>query len=250
MKILVIGGKGLIGTKLVNQLKKLGHEVTSASRSSGVDTVTGNGLESALKNIDVVVDVANSPSFEDKAVMEFFEKSGFNIAAAEKAANIKHHIALSVVGTDRLSESGYFRAKIAQENSIRASGIPYTIVRATQFFEFLNYLAESSTNGEKVTISSAFMQPMAANDVAELLAEIVEEKPLNNIIEIAGPERIRLSDMIQTYLHAIKDPRRVVADSHTPYSGAILEEETLVPEFTPRLGKMTFNEWFESQSKL
>src|SRR5512144_835225 len=209
IKIVVIGGSGLIGTKLVKNLRQHGHEVAAASPSSGVNTLTGEGLAEALTEAQVVVDVANSPSFEDKAVLEFFETSGRNLLAAEAAAGVGHHVALSVVGTDRLLASGYFRAKMAQENLIKASSIPYTIVRATQFFEFVGGIAQSATEGETVRLPSAMMQPIVSDDVAAVVADVALEEPLNGMVDLAGPEPIRQDDLVRQFLSATGDARTV-----------------------------------------
>lgn len=251
MKIVVIGGTGLIGSKLVNKLRKLGHEAVAASPSTGVNTLTGEGLADVLKGTNVVVDVANSPSFEDKAVLKFFETSNRNLLAAEKTAGVSHHVALSVVGTDLLLDSGYFRAKMAQENLIKASPIPYTIVRATQFFEFLDSIVQTGIVGEGQTISfsTAFIQPIAAEDVATALSQVVVEKPINGIIEIAGPERFRISELVEKYLKAINDPRRVLSDPNAGYFGSKITNDTLTPHKNPRLGSINFKSWFESQRK-
>lgn len=250
MKIVVIGGTGLIGSKLVSQLKSLEHEVIAASPSTGVNALTGVGLPEALKNADIVVDVANSPSFEDKAVLEFFETSTRNLMAAEKQAGVKHHIALSVVGTDLLQESGYFRAKMAQENLIKSSSIPYTIVRATQFFEFLNSIAKESTIGQTVHLPTAFIQPIAAEDVAEALFHVVSEDPLNGIIEIAGPQKFRFPEIIKEYFLATHDPRTINTDSHARYYNIELRDSELTPSSkNPRLGSTNFESWFKNQSK-
>ncbi|MFA6916128.1 MAG: SDR family oxidoreductase [Parachlamydiales bacterium] len=249
MKIVVIGGTGLIGTKLVNKLKSLGHEVIAASRSTGINALTGEGLAEALKNTDVVVDVANSPSFEDKAVLDFFETSGRNLVAAEEAAGVRHHITLSVVGTDLLTESGYFRAKLAQEKLIKSSKIPYTIVRATQFFEFLDSIAEFSTIGQTVHLPPAFLQPIASEDVATALLQVVMEKPINGIIDIAGPERFLFSDIVGQYLKATNDPRDVIQDVNAGYFGMKITENELTPLKDSRLGSTNFKTWFESQRK-
>jgi uncharacterized protein YbjT (DUF2867 family) len=237
MKIVVIGGTGLIGSKLVNILRERGHDAIAASPASGVNTVTGEGLAAALAGTDVVVDVANSPSFADDAVLAFFQASGTNLLREEAIAGVKHHVALSVVGTDRLSESGYFRGKIAQEKLIRESGLPYTIVHSTQFFEFLGGIAQSGTDGQTVRLSPAYVQPISSDDVAIAMADVTLGKPLNGIVEIAGPDRIRLSDLVQQYLIATKDTRTVVADVHARYFGAELADTTLVPGANPRLGK-------------
>lgn len=249
MKIVVVGGTGLIGSKLTKKLKDLGHEIVAASPSMGVNTITGEGLAEALKGANVVVDVANAPSFEDKAVLDFFETSGRHLMAAEKAAGISHHIALSVVGTDRLPENGYFRAKFAQEKLITSSGIPYTIVRATQFFEFLGSIAQSSTVGDVVHLPRAFFQPIAAEDVAAALLQVSLEKPIDGIVEIAGPERAHLSEIVEKYLKAINDPRRVIGDEDGLYYGSKLSGDSLVPLKNPRLGTITFKRWRESQKK-
>ena len=233
MKIVVIGGSGLIGTKLVNNLRQQGHEVVAASPSSGVNTLTGEGLAEALAGAQVVVDVANSPSFEDKAVLEFFETSGRNLLAAEAAAGVGHHVALSVVGTDRLLESGYFRAKMAQENLIKASTIPYTIVRATQFFEFVGGIAQSGTDGQTVRLSPALMQPIASDDVAAALADVAVGAPVNGTIELAGPEPIRLDELVRRFLSATQDPREVITDVHARYFGAELNDQSPHPRRQP-----------------
>lgn len=247
MKIVVIGGSGLIGSKLVDRLRQRGHEVVAASPASGVNTITGEGLADALKDTQVVVDVANSPSFDDQAVLEFFETSGRNLFAAEEAAGVRHHVALSVVGTDRLVESGYFRGKIAQEKRIKASKIPYTIVHSTQFFEFLNGIAQSGTVGQAVYLSPAFVQPIASDDVADAMADFTVGPPLNDTVEIAGPERFRLSELVQHYLTAMNDPRTVTPNVHARYFGAELTDMMLIPGDNPRLGTITFETWFEHQ---
>src|SRR5262245_9622607 len=243
MKIVVIGGTGLIGSKLVSILRQRGHEVLAAAPNTGVNTITGEGLPGALAGADVVVDVANSPSFEDKAVLEFFETSGRNLLAAETAAGVKHHVALSVVGTDRLSESGYFRGKIAQEKLIQGSAIPYSIVHATQFFEFLKGLADISMDGNKVRLPHVLFQPMAADDVAEGVGRVAVGAPVNGIVEIGGPEQFRLDDLVRRRLAALKDPREVIADPKALYSGAKISERTLVPGNDAQLGKTTFETW-------
>ena len=244
MKILVIGGTGLIGSKLVKLLTERGHEAIAASPATGVNTITGEGLDAALAGVDVVVDVANSPSFEDKAVLEFFQTSGRNLLAAEKRAGVRHHVALSVVGTRRLAESGYFRAKIAQEDLIEAAGIPYTIVHSTQFFEFLGGIVQSGTQGEEVRLSSAYVQPIASDDVALAMADATLGAPVNGIVEIAGPEKVRLSELAQRYMGRIGDTRTVQADAGVRYFGALLDDDTLVPGSGPRLGKIDFETWF------
>ncbi|UOQ69448.1 SDR family oxidoreductase [Hymenobacter volaticus] len=247
MKIVVIGGSGLIGSKVVDRLRQLGHEVVAASPTSGVNTVTGEGLPAALAGAQVVVDVANSPSFEDQPVMEFFQKSGRHLLAAEATAGVRHHVALSVVGTERLQQSGYFRAKLVQENLIKSSGIPYTIVRATQFMEFLASIAAFSTTGNVVRVSPAGIQPIAADDVADALVDVTLRHPLNSILEIAGPELFSLSALIRRYLAKKEDPRHVIADSHAQYSGADLDELTLVPGKDARLGKINLETWYANQ---
>ncbi|HLO23502.1 MAG TPA: SDR family oxidoreductase [Methyloceanibacter sp.] len=247
MKIVIIGGSGLIGAKTVERLRKKGHEVVAASPKSGVNTITGEGLADALKGADVVVDLANSPSFEDKAVLEFFETAGRNLHAAETAAGVRHHVALSVVGTERLQGSGYFRAKMAQENLIKRSAIPSTIVRATQFFEFMGAIAESSAVGETVRLSTAYMQPIAADDVAEAMTDVALAAPVNGMIEIAGPERARISDLVGRFLSATRDPREVTADARAPYFGLELNDQSLTPGDNPRIGATRFDDWL-SQS--
>ncbi len=244
MKILVIGGTGLIGSKLVKLLNERGHEAIAASPATGVNTMTGEGLDAALTGVDTVVDVANSPSFEDRAVLEFFQTSGRNLLAAEARAGVRHHVALSVVGTQRLAESGYFRGKIAQEALIVAGGIPYTIVHSTQFFEFLGGIVQSGTEGTEVRLSPAFVQPIASDDVALAMADATLAPPVNGIVEIAGPERVRLADLVQRYMAKIGDTRSVRADAGARYFGALLEDETLVPGAGPRLGKIDFETWF------
>ena len=243
MKIVVIGGTGLIGTKLVGNLLKLGHEVIPASPNSGVNTITGEGLAEVLQGADMVIDVANSPSFEDAAVMHFFETAGNNIAAAEKVAGVKHHIALSVVGTENLQDSGYFRAKLVQENLIKASGIPYTIVRATQFFEFLTSIAHAATEGETVRLTSALFQPIAAEDVASILATISLEKPINGTVDIAGPQKIPLHDAVVAALNAKQDSRKVVKDDQAAYFGLVINDQSLTPQGKAQLGKLTLQDW-------
>lgn len=244
MKIVIIGGTGLIGSKTADRLRKRGHEVIAAAPNTGVNTITGEGLADALENAEVVLDLANSPSFEDKAVLEFFETSGKNLLAAEKVAGVRHHIALSVVGTERLQESGYFRAKLVQEDLIRASGIPYTIVHSTQFMEFLSGIAQSGSFGDTVHLSPAFVQPIASDDVADAMAEVALGEPQNGIVEIAGPERVKLSELVERYLKKMNDPRKVVADPDARYFGARLEDNSLVTDKNPRLGSITFEQWF------
>jgi len=243
MKIVVIGGSGLIGTKLVNKLGQLGHDVVAASPSSGVNTITGEGLAEALAGAQIVVDVANSPSFEDKAALEFFETSGRNLLAAEAAAGVGHHVALSVVGTDRLLQSGYFRAKMAQEDLIKASKVPYTILRSTQFFEFLSGIAQSATDGQTVRLSPAFVQPVVSDDVAAALADVTLGAPVNGTVELAGPERVRLDELIRRFLSANQDTRQVVADVHARYFGAELNDQSLTPGDNPRIAPTRFEDW-------
>ncbi len=249
MKIVVIGGTGLIGSKVVSRLAAQGHEVVAASPRTGVDTLTGAGLDQALKGAKVVVDVANSPSFADDAVLHFFETSGRNLAAAEKAAGVAHHVALSVVGTDKLAQSGYFRGKIAQEALIRNAGIPYTIVRATQFLEFIGGIVQSGADGDTVRLSSASIQPIASDDVAEAVADHALADPANGIVDIAGPERFALSDLARRYLEATDDPRTVVVDATARYFGAELDDGTLVPDGPARLGKIRFEAWLRQRQQ-
>jgi uncharacterized protein YbjT (DUF2867 family) len=249
MKIVIIGGTGLIGSKTVERLTKLGHDVLAASPNTGVNTLTGEGLAAALAGANVVLDLANSPSFEDKAVLEFFETSGRNLLAAEKAAGVKHHIALSVVGTERLQESGYFRAKLVQEKLIKSSGIPYTIVHSTQFMEFLAGIANSGTVGNVVHLSPAYVQPIVSDDVADAMADVALSQPANGTVEIAGPERHRLSELVARYLKVSNDPRTVEADPEARYFGAKLSETSLVSDDNPRLGRITFEQWFAKSSQ-
>jgi uncharacterized protein YbjT (DUF2867 family) len=243
MKIVVIGGTGLIGSKLVNKLREQGHEAVAASPNSGVNTVTGEGLAEALKGASVVVDVTNSPSWEDAAVLKFFETSTRNLLSHEAAAGVGHHVALSVVGTDQLSESGYFRAKIAQEMLIEESSIPYTIVRATQFFEFVKGLADISMVGDKVHLPHVLFQPMAADDIASAVSRVAVGQPVNGIVEIGGPEQFRLDELVQRRLASLKDPREVIADPNARYSGAKIGEKTLVPGHNARLGETRYETW-------
>jgi uncharacterized protein YbjT (DUF2867 family) len=243
MKIVVIGGTGLIGSKLVPKLREQGHEAVAASPNSGVNTVTGEGLAEALKGASVVIDVSNSPSWEDAAVLKFFETSTRNLLTNEAAAEVGHHVALSVVGTQKLAESGYFRAKIAQEKLIRESSIPYTIVQATQFFEFLKGLADISFDGAKVRLPDVRFQPMAADDVATAVGKIAVGPPVNGIVEIGGPEEFHVDELVRRRLVSLKDAREVVADPNARYSGAILGEKTLVPGKNARLGETRFETW-------
>jgi uncharacterized protein YbjT (DUF2867 family) len=243
MKIVVIGGSGLIGSQLCKKLAERGHQVVTASPRSGVNTVTGEGLAEALISAQVVVDVSNAPSWEDAAVMKFFDTSTRNLLAAEAKAGVQHHVALSVVGTDRLQESGYFRAKLAQEKLIAASDIPYTIVHATQFFEFLGGIAQASTDGQVVRLPSALMQPMAADDVAAALADYTLDPPLNRIVEIAGPEALGIDEAVRRYLTATGDARRVITDAKAPYYGIKVSERSLVPDNAARLGTTPLDDW-------
>jgi len=243
VKIVVIGGTGLIGSKLVNKLREHGHEAVAASPNTGVNTITGEGLAEALKGASVMVDVSNSPDWDDAAVMKFFETSTRNLLGSEATAGVKHHVALSVVGTDRMSESGYMRAKIAQEKLIKESSIPYTIVHATQFFEFLKGLADISMVGDKVHLPPVFFQPMAADDVATALARIAAGKPVNGIVEIGGPEQFRVDELVRRRLASLKDPREVVPDPNARYGGARVSEKTLLPGNNARLGETRFEAW-------
>jgi uncharacterized protein YbjT (DUF2867 family) len=244
MKIVVIGGTGLIGSKTVANLRQGGHEVIAASPKSGINTITGEGLKEATAGAQVVIDLTNSPSFEDEAVLKFFETSGRNLLAAESAAGVRHHVALSIVGTDRTPENGYFRAKVAQEKLIEASGIPYTIVRATQFMEFLSAIAGMSADGNRVRIAPGLFQPIAADDVAAIVADVALAPPRSGIVEIAGPERAPFNEIIARYLKAAGDPREVVRDPAAMYSGGRVEERSLVPLGEARLGRIGFDEWF------
>ncbi len=250
MKVVVIGGTGLIGSKLVVRLKAAGHNVVVGAPNTGVNTLTGEGLDSALAGASVVVDVANSPSFEDQAVMDFFTTSGRNLLAAEKRAGVRHHIALSVVGTERLQASGYFRAKKKQEDLIMTSGIPFTIVHSTQFFEFADGIAQSATEGGTVRLSPAMIQPISSDDVADAVFDMVGGPPFDGVLEIAGPEKHRLTALIALYLAAKSDPREVRADPGALYFGARLDDATLVPASasTPRLGKARFRDWVAAQA--
>ncbi len=243
MKIVVIGGSGLIGSKLVNRLRARGHEVLAASPHTGVNTITGEGLGEALAGAQVVVDVANSPSFDDRTALEFFETSGRNLLAAEAAAGVGHHLALSVVGTERLLESGYFRAKMVQENLIRASGIPYTILHSTQFFEFINAIAKSAVADDVIRISPALIQPIASDDVVAALTDLALGPAMNGIVEVAGPETFKLDELARTALAAVADRRQVVADVHARYFGALLSDQTLLPADHPRFAPTRFGEW-------
>ncbi len=248
MKIVVIGGSGLIGKKVVKNLRQRGHEVVAASPSSGVNTVTGEGLAQALAGAQVVVDVSNAPSWEDNAVLAFFETSSRNLLAAEATAGVGHHVALSVVGTDRLLASGYFRAKTAQENLIKASPIPYTIVRATQFFEFVGSIAQLAAEGQTVRLPPVLMQPIASDDVAAFMADVALAEPLNGTVELAGPEPIRQDDLVRQFLHATGDARTVISDPQTLYYGIAVNDRSLIPGDRPHLGSTRFADWLSSQS--
>ena len=248
MKIVVIGGTGLIGTKLVARLRQKGHEVVAASPASGVNTITGEGLAEALAGTQIVVDLANSPSFEDDAVLKFFETSGRNLLAAEAAAGVKYHVALSVVGSDRLPDSGYLRAKMAQERLIKASGIPYTIVRSTQFFEFVSGIAQSGTVGQTVRLSPALLQPIMSDDVADAMADATLGAPVNGTIEIAGPEKVPLDELVRRFLRAKQDPRTVIADTHARYFGTELDDRSLTPLGKARIGATRFDDWLSHSS--
>ncbi|HWT36259.1 MAG TPA: SDR family oxidoreductase [Paraburkholderia sp.] len=250
MKIVIIGGSGLIGSKTAAILRQAGHDVASASPRSGVNTMTGEGLKEGLAGADVVIDLSNSPSFEDKAVLEFFETSARNIRAAEAEAGVRHHVALSIVGTDRTPENGYFRAKVAQEKLIEASGVPYTIVRSTQFYEFLGGIADSSVSDNAVRVSPGLFQPIAADDVARFVADAALAAPRNGIVDIAGPERAPFNEIIARYLKAVGDPREVVRDPEARYFGGLVDEKSLVPLGDALIGSIGLDEWLRrSQSK-
>jgi uncharacterized protein YbjT (DUF2867 family) len=250
MKIVVIGGTGLIGSKLVRKLRADGHDPLAASPGTGVDTVTGQGLAEALAGAQVVVDVSNAPDWGDAAVMDFFRTSARNILSAETAAGTGHHVALSVVGTDRLQGSGYFRAKLAQEEAITAAAIPGTILRATQFFEFTGRIADSSTHGGTVRLPPVLFQPEAAGDVAAALADIAVAAPVNGIVELAGPERFRLDELVRRFLRASKDPRHVVTDARAPYYGLeVNDERALIPGENPRIGATRFADWLARSAR-
>ena len=246
MKIVVIGGTGLIGSKLVGKLDKCGHDAIPAAPNTGVNTVTGEGLSEVLDGAQVVVDVSNSPDWEDEAVMQFFQTSSRNLLAAEAAAGVGHHVALSVVGTDRLTESGYFRAKLAQEELIEGSSIPYSIVHATQFFEFMNGIADQATDGNAVRLPPVLIQPMAADDVASAVARVAIAPPLSGITEIAGPEQFRLDELIRGGLTARNDPREVITDPHAPYYGIAVSQRTLLPGDDAQIGNTRFDDWLRN----
>jgi uncharacterized protein YbjT (DUF2867 family) len=243
MKLVIIGGTGLIGSKLVSKLRERGDNVVAASPDTGVNTLTGEGLTEVLQGASVVVDVSNSPSFEEKAVMEFFTTSTRNLLTATRAAGVKHYVALSVVGTDRLPDSAYFRAKIAQEKLIKESSIPYSIVHATQFFEFIKRIADEATDGTTVRLPPVLIQPMAADDVAKAVGRIAVGQPVNGTVEVAGPQQFRFDELIREGLRARQDPREVVADPQSRYFGAVLSERSLVPADGARLGEIRFQEW-------
>src|SRR5499433_1214440 len=249
MKIVVIGGTGLIGSKTVAILRQGGHEVLAVSPNTGVNTITGEGLTEAVAGTQVVVDLANSPSFEDRAVLEFFETSGRNLLPAEAAAGVRHHVALSIVGTDRTPDNGYFRAKVAQEHLIEAAGLPYTIIRSTQFLEFLGGIAASSAEGNIVRLSPGLFQPIAADDVAPIVAEVALAAPRNGIVEIAGPERAPFNEIVARYLQAVGDPREVMSDPEARYFGGRVEEHSLVPLGEARLGRIGFDDWLRRRSQ-
>ncbi len=245
MKIVVIGGTGLIGSKAVVILRQNGHEVVAASPRSGINSITGEGLKDALAGAQVVIDLANSPSFDDKAVLEFFETSGRNILATEAAAGVRHHVALSIVGIDRTPDNGYFRAKVAQEKLIETSGIPYTIIRSTQFMEFLGGIAASSADGNVIRVSPGLFQPIAADDVAAIVADVALTAPRNGIVEIAGPDRAPFNEIIARYLTAAGNPREVVKDPEARYFGGLVEKHSLVPLGEARLGRIGLDEWLQ-----
>lgn len=247
MKIVVIGGTGLIGSKVVKKLSEQGHQAVAASPDTGVNTLTGEGLAKSLANAQVVVDVSNSPSFADDAVMKFFQTSTGNLLAAEASAGVGHHVALSIVGADRLPESGYLRAKVAQETLIKASKIPYSIVRATQFFEFLKGIADAATHGDTVRLPPVLTQSIAAEDVASTVARVAMSAPLNGTVQVAGPELIRFDEYVERGLRAYKDSRKVVSDAGARYFGALLSERSLVPQTEAQLGKVRFEEWLSQQ---
>ncbi len=249
MKIVVIGGSGLIGSRLVNKLREQRQEVVAASPSSGVNTVTGEGLPEALKGASVVVDVSNAPSWEDAAVLKFFETSTRNLLTGEAAAGVRHHVALSVVGTERMLESGYFRAKLAQEKLIKGSSIPYSIVRATQFYEFVKGIADVSTDGNTVRLPTVLIQPMAADDVASAVGRAAMGSPVNGTVEVGGPEQFRLDEFVRRGLTARKDPREVIADPHARYYGIKVSERTLVPGDDARLGETHFETWLSESTR-
>lgn len=248
MKIVIIGGSGLIGSNIVNRLRLNGHELVAASPGTGVNTITGQGLAEALAGAQVVVDVANSPSFEDRTVLEFFETSGRNLLAAEADAGVEHHLALSIVGTDRLPENGYFRAKVAQEDLIKASKIPYTILRSTQFFEFIEGIINSGDDGGTIRLSPALMQPISADDVSAVLADLAVGAPVNGIIEVGGPDRFPLDELARKFLAARNDKRQVIADVHAHYFGSELNDRSLIASDNARIGSTRFQNWLSRSS--
>lgn len=247
MKIVIIGGTGLIGSKVAERLRAQGHDVLAAAPSTGVDTITGAGLDDALKGADVVVDVANGPNFEDNAIMEFFRTSCGNLMAAEKRTGVGHHVALSIVGADRIPDSGYMRAKVAQEELVKAAGVPYTIVRATQFFEFTNAIAHGGSRGEAIHLPSAMMQSIAADDVAAAVADAAMAAPANSTYDIAGPDRIRQDDMVRQMLAADGDTREVITDPSATYFGAAVTDTSLVPLGEARIGKISYADWLAAR---
>lgn len=248
MKITVIGGSGLIGSKVVSRLRRQGHEVIPASPNSGVNTVTGEGLAEAVHGAKVVVDLANSPSFDEKVAMDFFERSGRNLLAAAAAAGVAHHVALSVVGSERLVEMGYFRAKLLQEGLVKASGLPYTIVRSTQFFEFMAGIAQSGTVGQTARLSPVLFQPIAADDVADAVTDVTLGAPVNGTIEIAGSERLPIDELVGRFLRATQDPRTVIADAKAGYFGIEVNDRSLTPGDNPRIGATRFDDWLSRTS--
>jgi uncharacterized protein YbjT (DUF2867 family) len=248
MKIVVIGGSGLIGSKLVERLREAGHDALAASPDTGVDTISGEGLHEALEGARVVVDVSNAPAWDDAAVMDFFQTSSRNLLAAETAAGVSHHVTLSVVGADRIAESGYMRAKVAQEETVKAGSVPYTILRATQFFEFIGRIADSSTEGDTVRLPPVLIQPEAADDVAAALAEVAVSPPVNGIVELAGPEAFRFDTLVRRVLSATNDPRRVTADVHARYFGAELDERSLTPGDNPRIAPTRLEDWLSEST--
>lgn len=247
MKIVVIGGTGLIGTKVVEQLRQKGHEVIAASPNTGVNTITGEGLSEALKDTSIVIDLANSPSFEEKAVMDFFQTSGRNLLGAEITAGVKHHVALSIVGVDIMQNVAYMRAKLAQESLIKQSGVPYTIIRSTQFFEFFAGIANQAAEGNEVHLSDVKFQPIAANDVAAFVVKFALGDPINGKVEIAGPERFEMYEIIQRYLQHANDPRKVIANGRPEYYGGEIDKDALVPAGQAELGSINFEKWWDSQ---
>jgi len=249
MKIVVIGGTGLIGSKLVTLLRQRGHEVLAASPNSGVNTITGEGLDAALAGAQVVVDVANSPSFEDAAVLKFFQTSGRNLLAAEQTAGVRHHVALSVVGSDRLPDSGYLRAKMAQEDLIKSSGIPYSILRSTQFFEFMDRIADAGSDGKTVRVPAALVQPVVSDDVVAALADITLGTPVNGTVEVAGPEKFTIEDILRRVLSAKNDTREVQADHHARYFGTELGDDSLIPLGQSRIGAVRFDTWLKTSAR-